>query len=100
MTPECLYFSAASSQNKSTFKKERKKRQVNIICNVKQPPKVFCKKAALKIFGKTPEAESYFSKFAGLGLKSVSLTCDFIKIALRHECFPVDFLNILKTAFL
>ena len=39
VTPERLYFSVASSQNQSTFKKEKKKREVNIICNVKQLPR-------------------------------------------------------------
>ena len=39
VTPERLYFSVAFSENKSTCKKEKKKREVNIVCNVKQPPR-------------------------------------------------------------
>ena len=58
------------------------------------PPEVFLGKGVLKIC----------SKFTGehpcRSVISIKLLCNFIKIALRHGCSPVNLLHIFRTTFL
>ena len=59
----------------------------------KQPSKMFLGKGVLKIC----------SKFTGehpcRSVISIKLLCQFIEIALRHGCSPVNLLNIFTTPF-
>ena len=57
-------------------------------------PEVFLGKGVLKIC----------SKFTGehpcRSVISIKLLCNFIEIALRHECSPINLLHIIRTPFL
>ena len=59
----------------------------------RQPLRVFLRKSVLKIY----------SKFTGehpcRSAISRKLLCNFIEIALRHGCSPVNLLHIFRTAF-
>ena len=61
-------------------------------------PDVFCKKGVLrnfaKITGKHLCPSVFFNKVAGLRPAS------FLKKRLWHRCFPVNFVNFLRTPFL
>ena len=65
---------------------------INIIRSSR--PEVFLRKGALKIC----------SKFTGehpcRSVISIKLLCNFIEIALRHGCFPVNLLHIFRTPLL
>ena len=56
-------------------------------------PEVSLGKAALKICSKCTGGHPRWSVI------SVMLQSNFIKIALRHECFPVNLLHIFRTSF-
>ena len=51
-------------------------------------PEVFLKKGFLKIFSKFTEEHPYRSEI------SIKLLCNFIEIALRHGCSPVNLLQL------
>ena len=57
------------------------------------PPEVFLGKDVLKICSKFTEEHPCWSVI------STKLLCNFIEIALRHECSPVNVLHIFGTPF-
>ena len=57
-------------------------------------PKVFLRKDNLKICSKFTREHPCKSAI------SIKLLCNFIEIALRHECSPVNLLYIFRTPFL
>ena len=56
-------------------------------------PAVFLRKVVLKICSKFTGEDPYRS------VVSIKLQNNFIKITLRHGCFPVNLLHIFKTPF-
>ena len=87
VTPERLYFSVASSQNKNTFffKKRRDRKTLFIMWS--SHPEVFCKKAVSKFARPRP----LFSKF------DLAFYWNSIPSRVKKKCFPENFLNIFKT---
>ena len=84
---------------KSTLKKKKRKvklclKRCNQYLQIENDkcscPVVFYKKGVLKIFG----------KFTGKQPWGEGGGCYFSKIALGHECFPVNFPKIFRTALL
>ena len=59
----------------------------------KSPPVVFLRKDVLKICSKFTGQHSYQSVI------SIKLPCNFIEIALRHGCSPVNLLHVFRTPF-
>ena len=57
------------------------------------PPEVFLGKSVLKICSK------FTREHPCLSLISIKLQSKFIEITLRHRCFPVNLLHILRTPF-
>ena len=57
------------------------------------PPDVFLGKGALKICNK------FTGEHPCRSVISIKLLCNFIEIALRHGCSPVDLLHIFRTPF-
>ena len=58
------------------------------------PSEVFLEKSVLKICSKFTEEDPWRSVI------SIKLQSNFIEIALRHGCFPVNLLHIFRTTFL
>ena len=58
------------------------------------PPELFLGKGVLKICSKFTGEHTYPSVI------SIKLLCNFIEIALRHGCSPVNLLHIFRTPFL
>ena len=56
-------------------------------------PEVFIRKDVLKLCRKFTGEHPYQSVI------SIQLLCNFIEIALRHRCSPVNLLHILRTPF-
>ena len=56
-------------------------------------PEVFLEKGILKIYSKFTGEHSCWSAI------SIKLLCNFIEIALRHGCSPVNLLHIFRTPF-
>ena len=59
--------------------------------NRSSPPEVILGKGVLKICSKFTGEHPYRSAI------SIKLFCNFIEIALRHECSPVNLLHIFRT---
>ena len=61
---------------------------------LKQPhPEVFLRKGVLKICGK------FIGEHPCPSLISIKLQSNFIEITLRHGCFPVNLLHIVRTPY-
>ena len=62
--------------------------------SMEQSPEMFLRKGVLKICSKVTGEHPCRSAI------SIKLLCNFIKIALRHGCSPVNLLHIFRTPFL
>ena len=63
------------------------------------PPEVFLGKGVLKLSSKSKGEHPCRSAIL-IKLQSNFIESNFIEIALRHGCFPVNLLHIFKTPFL
>ena len=64
-----------------------------VYCFRSSPPEVFLGKGVLKICSKFTEEHPCRSAI------SKKLLCNFIEIAFRHSCSPVNLLHIFRTSF-